>query len=181
MPSFLLCASLEMPVATDSTAANPRENSKLYDFRLVDSSVHGLKFGATASIQLPFSHSDHCKHEKNKPRENFLVVSPYTDRAHLLDLDSVSQPNQLLAKAMAVMKPIRDDYATGPYQDIFNWAEIIATVRSLAEIEGYRWEASPFYVVVFRSQVPPTTDRSHLALLDAKSHEEAISSGGLLK
>jgi UDP-glucose 6-dehydrogenase len=47
--------------------------------------------------------------------------------------------------------------------------------------EQYKWIEKSFYVVVFKSQVPPTTDQSLLGQLDDKSHEEAMTSGGLLK
>lgn len=36
-------------------------------------------------------------------------------------------------------------------------------------------------IVVFRSQVPPTTSRHALGELDQRSHAEAMKSGGLLK
>jgi len=35
--------------------------------------------------------------------------------------------------------------------------------------------------VVFRSQVLASTDPTHLAVLDERSHAEAMNSGGLLK
>lgn len=79
--------------------------SSLFDYRLVDSSLEALKFGAAASIQLPFAHSDSCTHAKNGRSEDLLVVSPYTSRSHLLDLDTVDKPNQLMAKALMMMKP----------------------------------------------------------------------------
>jgi len=76
--------------------------SSLFDYRLVDSSLEALKFGAAASIQLPFAS---CTHAKNGRSEDLLVVSPYTSRSHLLDLDTVDKPNQLMAKALMMMKP----------------------------------------------------------------------------
>ena len=111
----------------------------------------------------------------------YLVVSPYTSRSHLLDLTSVSKPNQFMALALTAMEPIRDDYATSPYADSFDWAAILARVRSLADSESYYWHEQTFYAVIFRSQVLPTTDRSHLGALDERSHAEAMESGGLLK
>lgn len=111
----------------------------------------------------------------------FLITSPYTDESHLLDISTVSRPYQLLARALTVMTAIRTDYATAPYIIAFNWEEIMSKLRQLAKEEVYEWGQRSFYVVVFRSQIPPTTDRSHLSMLDRISHEEAVKGGGLLK
>ena len=113
--------------------------------------------------------------------QDYLVNSPYWETGHLLDLGSIGTPQRLLAKALTVMAPIRGDYATAPYSDAFNWGLVVSVLKSLVEIENYAWKHQSFYVVVFRSQVPPTTDRSHLAALDRRSHAEAMESGGLLK
>lgn len=110
-----------------------------------------------------------------------LVTSPYTDKEHLLDLSTVNVACQILARALAVMKAIRTDYATAPYTEAFNWAEVVNEVRGLTKSLGFNWTGKSFYVVVFRSRIPPSTDRSHLSLLDRKSHEEAVQGGGLLK
>ena len=125
------------------------------------------------------------KHNDEDPAEfcdqDYLVNSPYSETCHLLNLGSIGTPQRLLAKALTVMAPIRDDYATAPYSDAFNWGSVVSTLKSLVEIESYVWKHHLFYVVVFRSQVPATTDRSHLAALDKRSHAEAMESGGLLK
>lgn len=166
---------------TDHSPNRSDNKSSLFDYRLVDPSFDALKFGAAAAFQLPSAHSDSCKHAKNGSSEALLVVSPYTSRSHLLDLNLVDQPNQLLAKALTTMKPIREDYATAPYKEAFNWNEIMRVLQGLVKEEQYEWTKRSFYVVVFQSQVPPTTDKSHLGRLDEKSHEEAMESGGLLK
>ena len=170
----------ELPAAHLSPSS-PDQKSSLIDYHLVDPSFDALKFEAAASFQLPSSHSDTCKHAKNESSENLLVVSPYTSRSHLLDLNSVDKPNQLVAKALTTMKPIREDYATAPYKEAFNWNEIMHVLQGLVKEEQYEWKERSLYVVVFKSQVPPTTDKSHLGRLDEKSHEEAMESGGLLK
>ncbi|KAI9722295.1 MAG: hypothetical protein M1812_001767 [Candelaria pacifica] len=162
----------------------PKVSSKdatLFDYRLVNGSLDALRFDAAAAFQLPSSHKDNCGHAKNNPSENLLVVSPYVEHSHLLDLATVSKPNQLLAKALTTLRTVRDDYATADYVDSFNWRSVVGLLKSLADAEGYQWQQQSFYIVVFRSQVPPTTDRSDLALLDEKAHEEAMESGGLLK
>lgn len=167
------------PTHSPPNCSNTR--SSLFHYRLVDPSFDSLKFRAAASFQLPSAHSDSCQHAKNESSENLLVVSPYTSQSHLLDLSSVDRPNQLVAKALTTMRPIREDYATAPYKEAFNWTEIMEVLQGLRKQEQYEWEARSFYVVVFKSQVPPTTDKSHLGRLDEKSHEEAMESGGLLK
>jgi hypothetical protein len=53
-------------------------------------------------------------------KDHLLVVSPYEEESHLLDLRTVDTANQLLAKALVGLKCLRDDYATAPYVEIFN-------------------------------------------------------------
>ncbi|MCJ1403592.1 hypothetical protein MMC11_006815 [Xylographa trunciseda] len=115
-------------------------------------------------------------------QDRFLVASPYTTPLHLLNLCTISEPNQLLAKALTSFKQVRHDYATAPYADSFNWTNVIEMLRALVEEERtYTWEQQSFYIIVFRSQLPQATDRTHLADLDRLSHVEATESGGLLK
>lgn len=113
--------------------------------------------------------------------KQWLAVSPYTVHPHLLDLDTVTISQRLLAKALRVMAPVRSDYATAPYQKSFNWDEVIRTLKELTITTNVHWIQQTFYLVVFRSRVLPSTDRIHLAALDQRSHAEAMRSGGLLK
>ena len=110
-----------------------------------------------------------------------LIVSPYTTLPHLLDLRSLGEPQKLLAKSLTALQSIREDYATAPYHQSFNWDAVINQLKSLLETSKYQWHHQHFYIVVFRSQIPPTTDRTHLIELDQRSHAEATKSGGLLK
>lgn len=110
-----------------------------------------------------------------------LVVSPYNSLPHLLDLRLLGEKQRLLAKALTVLESVRGDYATAQYHECFNWDVVIDLLKSLLELSDYQWKRQYFYIVVFRSQVPPTTDRTHLGGLDQKSHAEAMKSGGLLK
>lgn len=110
-----------------------------------------------------------------------LVVSPYATVPHLLDLTKLEESPRLLAKALTVLQSVRQDYATAPYHLSFNWDAVIDELKSLVALSQYQWRRQQFYIVVFRSQVPPTTDRIHLDRLDQKSHAEATTSGGLLK
>jgi hypothetical protein len=113
--------------------------------------------------------------------ENLLIVSPYVERLHLLDLRTVDTANQLLARALVELKCLREDYATAPYTDIFNWSEVINSVHKMAELSDFKWTETSFYIVVFRSQIPPTTVYADLGVLDKAAHAEATKSGGFLK
>ena len=110
-----------------------------------------------------------------------LVVSPYTSLPHLLDLRPLKEPQRLLAKALTTLQSTRPDYALAPYHQSFNWDAVTHRLKSLLELSTHQWQRQHFYIVVFRSQVPPTTDRTHLGMLDQRSHIEATKSGGLLK
>jgi len=79
------------------------------------------------------------------------------------------------------MKNTREDYATAPYPDTFNWNEVIDSLCALARDRNYHWKETSFFVVAFRSQIPPTTVYSDLGVLDKAAHAEATASGGFLK
>jgi|SRR5690349_5462948 len=113
--------------------------------------------------------------------ETHLVISPYTDAANLLDLSTVGIQEQLLAHALVQMKALREDYATSPYIETFNWTEIVEDLRQRAKAAGHSWTEQSFYIVAFRSQVPPTVDYPQLGALDKTAHAEAVQSGGFLK
>ena len=159
----------------------PLNSSALIDHHFVNSSIKALKFDAAASFQLPHVHKDGCEHNGTEESPGLLVVSPYVSQAHLLDLSTVSRPSQLFAKALTVMKPVHDGYATASYTESFNWGDIMGVLEDLVKVDEFHWRELAFYVIVFRSQVSPATDRSHLGALDAQSHAEAMISGGLLK
>ncbi|KAI9814396.1 MAG: hypothetical protein M1827_003252 [Pycnora praestabilis] len=159
----------------------PSMQLDLFDYRQVNTSPEALEFNAAASYQRLSARRQGCDYGENQTTENLLVVSPYTKRSHLLDFDTIDKPNQILARALTVMKPVRKDYATAPYVQTFNWDAVVHMTKDIADSESYEWKAQSFYVVVFRSQVPPATDRFHLGELDEKAHEEAMESGGLLK
>lgn len=110
-----------------------------------------------------------------------LISSLYPDFENQLQLDHLDLPNRLLAFALTALKPVRDDYATAPYVESFNWSEVFALLRSLSRGVGYEWKQQDFYVVIFRSKLQANVDRDRLGLLDEMSHQEACASGGLLK
>jgi len=73
----------------------------------------------------PLEHLKHLVSQRtslnvNPKNENMLIVSPYDEEPHLLDLRTLDAANQLLAKALVGLKCLREDYATAPYVEIFN-------------------------------------------------------------
>ncbi|KAI0009700.1 hypothetical protein F4779DRAFT_357684 [Xylariaceae sp. FL0662B] len=117
----------------------------------------------------------------NHDKEHFLVISPYTEQEHLLDLRTLDAEHALLAQALVHMRCLRPDYATAPYLEIFNWEEIIEHLRQLVRQQGHTWKETSFFVVVFRSRIPPTTVYEELGTLDKAAQAEATASGGFLK
>ncbi|KAI1260545.1 hypothetical protein F5Y18DRAFT_432102 [Xylariaceae sp. FL1019] len=124
---------------------------------------------------------DNATDELRGDTQHLLAVSPYNERAHLLDLRTLDDENAILAQALVHLRCLRPDYATAPYVDTFNWQEIIDQVRQLTLERKHHWKASSFFVVAFRSQIPPTTVYGDLGALDKAAHAEATASGGFLK
>ena len=111
----------------------------------------------------------------------WLLVSPYPEHEHLLNLTSLDTPNRLLALAAVEMEPATEKYATVKYEEAIDWSSLMFTLKSLAAQEGYRWTRHEFYVVEFRSKLKKSIDSDLLFKLDKESHIEATASGGLLK
>ena len=148
-------------------------------------SIAPLDAESTTSTQLPIKQST-LTVQLSPPSpeisyENLLVVSPYDELPHLLDLHTLDTANQLLARALVGLKCLREDYATAPYVEIFNWSEVVQSVKELAFSSKFNWKEQGFYIVVFRSQIPPTTVYADLGVLDKAAHAEATESGGFLK
>ncbi|CAK7229799.1 hypothetical protein SEUCBS140593_007368 [Sporothrix eucalyptigena] len=113
------------------------------------------------------------------PSSRYIIASPYPD--HLLDLETLEPQTQLLARALAVFDKTRDDYATAPYVESFNFSAVIEELKRLQAKERTPWGRRDYFVVAFRSQIPPTTDYGDLSSLDKAAHREATDSGGLLR
>lgn len=111
----------------------------------------------------------------------WLVVSPYLEREHQLDLRTVDTPYRLLALASTKLENAVSDYAIVKYEDAFKWSDLMKNLKDLADREGYQWRRHQFYVVEFRSKLNQEIDNNLLFKLDKKSHEEATACGGLLK
>ncbi|CAK7215923.1 hypothetical protein SBRCBS47491_002653 [Sporothrix bragantina] len=112
----------------------------------------------------------------------YIIASPYPD--HLLDLETLEPQTQQLARALTVFDKVRDDYATAPYIESFNFSAVIDELRRLrsqSETPLAPWDRRDYFVVAFRSQIPPTTDYGDLSSLDKAAHREATDSGGLLR
>ncbi|KAJ5212514.1 uncharacterized protein N7498_004160 [Penicillium cinerascens] len=162
-------------LATDETKTKKLLNQLLHH-TLITTDFEQLKFAAAASRQLQTQNVN-----PSADADTRLISSPYNQTAHLLDLNHLDTQNRLLSLALASFKPIRDDYATAPYLDSFNWQEVFDLVKAYSQAEGHVWTAQSFYVVEFRSVLKPGVDQDRLHALDAYSHQEATTSGGLLK
>jgi len=119
--------------------------------------------------------------DEDQDGPNLLVVSPYTERDHLLDLNTLDAENALLARALVDMDNVRADYATASYLESFNWPQVMNRLRWLAREDGHRFKETSYYIVAFRSQIPPTTVYEDLGALDKVAHAEATAAGGFLK
>lgn len=160
------------------------DNTLLLHHTSVTDDFDSLRFEAAAATQLV----DTTKQDVSSQQlSHHLVSSPYNDSAHLLDLRRLTPQSLLFAKALTHLKPTRPDYATANYVDSLNFDEVLASLRNLIKVEQthgdrtFQWKRWSFYVVVFRSVLKPDIDNDRLYLLDAKSHQEATESGGLLK
>lgn len=129
------------------------------------------------SVESPLQSPNHYPPVEN----NLLVSSPYTESDHLLDLRTLDTPCGLFARALAILHPIRSDYAIADYTDSFNWESVMTRLRTLVANEDCRWQRQSFYTVTFRSKLKPDINRTSLRQFDKESHREAIASGGLLK
>lgn len=116
-----------------------------------------------------------------KTEKRYLQHSPYTELPHLLDLETLDHENVLLAKALVQLKNVRPDYATASYLDSFNWTEVFDELKQLVAASHQPFNAKSWYIVAFRSQIPPTTVYEELGVLDKAAHAEANASGGFLK
>lgn len=68
--------------------------------------------------------------------DRYLVVSPYDEKPHLLDLDTLDTPNRLLARALVGLKCLREDYATAPYIETFNVCSLTSWLLPCLENSG---------------------------------------------
>ncbi|PLB43861.1 hypothetical protein P170DRAFT_368985 [Aspergillus steynii IBT 23096] len=172
------------PELSPDTRDSPTPSKpSLYHHSLVTSDFDALRFHAAAALQLqyPSTSTSTTPIQQSLPSSTHLIASPYNSPPHLLDLTTLDTPNRLLALALSILKPVRDDYATAPYADALNWPAVFSFLRDLAAHEGFHWPKSHFYVVVFRSRLQDGIDHQRLHDLDAYSHQEATVSGGLLK
>ncbi|KAF3929303.1 hypothetical protein AA313_de0208124 [Arthrobotrys entomopaga] len=151
-------------------------------------SPEDIKFNAAASRQVPgIGQSvdpaiiDSLDLSGRLHDNHHLVASPYPDEDHLLDLTTLAHPHQLLAKSLTIMNANTAEYAVEPYDEAFNWDQILVALRKLSSKENYKFPRSEFYIIVFRSRLPFGADRTHLGKLDKDAHLEAVVSGQLLK
>lgn len=170
-------SSAEPNLERIAPGADITTSTSLLHHDLVTKNSEALQFRAAATLQLRSgSRSDDIVKLDDR-----LISSPYNEAPHLLDLKTLDTPARLLAKALTVLKPIRDDYATAPYAESFNWQEVVDLLPQFPDADGYTWQRQELYVVVFRSRLRPGANVQLLQVLDIHSHREANASGGLLK
>ena len=133
----------------------------------------------TSTFQSPSAASDVTVSKTPPPR--WLTASPYLEEAHLLDLDTVDTQSRMLAQALTDLKVATEEYATVEYEKALDFSAVTSRLRSIAALEGVTWVQQDFYVVDFRSKLKSQYDKDLLFMLDKKSHQEAMQSGGLLK
>lgn len=73
-------------------------------------------------------------------------------------------------------EPLSPDYAQLPITEGFDWTNIIAAARQQHDLI----EATPWYLVVFRSKLREGVDTTLLLEHDAKAHQAAQESPALL-
>lgn len=112
---------------------------------------------------------------------DYLIMSPYSKQQQLLDLGTIPEADQLLAKALRDLKPVRKDYQTTSYSSSFNWPTIIDKLRAMVHETGFQWKEMRLYVIIFRSLNPPSIDRKKLWALDEDAFTEALAGGGLYR
>jgi len=134
------------------------------------------------------AHESHFSFENKSTPEDiqegqrrYVDISPYKEQKHLLDLDTLTSQERLFALALTKFDAVRPDYASSPYVETFNWTEVCEGLRQLLLDSKLVWKSQAFYVVVFRSQIPPTTNYDDLGNLDEAAFTEAVQSGGFLK
>lgn len=111
----------------------------------------------------------------------YLVMSPYSKQGQQLDLGAIPHADQLLAKALKELQPVREDYQTSSYVSAFNWPTIIERLRAWVQEAAFEWKEMRLYVIVFRSANPPGIDRQKLWALDEDAFTEAMVGGGLYR
>jgi hypothetical protein len=162
----LLSSDLKTSFSTEITEINPSpsESPTSATFN------HGILYVDENTNQLT-SHNG----------SEYAIISPYNHLENMLELDRVEIQCGILALALIDMNNTTPAYATESYDKSFNWDTALENIRRLSRERNHTWTAQRFYAVTFRSRVPLSTDRSRLSLLDFKAHQEAVTSGGLLK
>lgn len=108
-----------------------------------------VRIGTTEAISTPKEASlKPTSHAPlNADSEQMLVVSPYTEEAHRLDLKATELAQGLLAKALKQMEPTRVDYATASYCESFNWGEVVRALKGIVAAADFYWSPRTFFVV----------------------------------
>ncbi|KAG8833809.1 hypothetical protein FRC17_010050 [Serendipita sp. 399] len=92
---------------------------------------------------------------------------PLHTSTHLPSIDPVSLS---LHKGLHKFKPLDTHYASRPYAEAFNWADMVLPIE----------EEREWYCVAFRSRRKPGSESAPLYEQDRLAHEEAVHRGGLI-
>ena len=106
------------------------------------------------------------RNETIKPHEDLQIDAELIPRLRPVDFVFVE-------KALPFLQTITPDYYQKPIEETFNWDE---TAERLGVDEEGDW-----FIVAFRSVRRADACTHTLYAADAKAHQEAIESGGLLK
>ncbi|KAG8749775.1 hypothetical protein FRC14_001107 [Serendipita sp. 396] len=101
-----------------------------------------------------------------EPKEGTKDVPLHTS-THLPSIDPVSLS---LHKALHKFKPFDTQYASRPYGEAFNWANLVLPIE----------EEREWYCVAFRSRRKAGSESAPLYEQDRLAHEEAVHRGGLI-
>ncbi|KAI0696726.1 hypothetical protein BC835DRAFT_1405888 [Cytidiella melzeri] len=148
-------------VLSGTTAAQPHDPHHLpaFDSTTLTAPAAPILYLPPLLSSLPAGYSH--------PPELTSNYRPLATDTRLPDIDPVSL---LLHKALHKFQPITDEYSVVPYDQAFNWKDLV-----LPEDSEREW-----YCVVFRSKRKEGSDGGPLYEADRKAHEEAVQNGGLI-
>lgn len=115
------------------------------------------RFSDTKS-PLPVANSNRLK------QTGWTVQSPYTEKEHQLNLDTLNFECAVLTQTLALIEASRDDYVADSYAESFNWANVTVELKRAVRESDENFRETSFYIVAFRSQKSPALST---AILDA--------------
>jgi hypothetical protein len=100
--------------------------------------------------------------KEGETTSELFISSPYPTSEHHLDLSTVPETSQQLARALQILRPVTKDYQSKPYSTSFNWQEIINLLP--ANFEGFpSLEINPRGILLHRILLYPPHRHGHLS------------------